>query len=88
LTEPATSSAIASPYPTVSAAFSTIVFSAILRPLSLESYSLRIVEAYLDEHSVFVEPVESLLGSEILAIYYWAILHRRFFGHLQGHRST
>ena len=34
LTEPATSSAIASPYPTFSAAFATIVLSAILNLLS------------------------------------------------------
>ncbi len=57
LTELATSSAIASPYPTVSAAFSTIVFSAILRPHSLEFHvSLRIVEAYLPEHASHLRP--------------------------------
>src|SRR3984885_834502 len=48
LTEPATSSAIAIPYPTASAAFSTIVFSAILRSLSLYVHSqLRIVHVGL-----------------------------------------
>src|SRR5579871_1574356 len=48
LTEPATSSAIAIPYPTTSAAFSTIVFSAIFRSLGLYVHSqLRIVHVVL-----------------------------------------
>ena len=47
LMAPATSDAIAIPTPTVSPALSTIVFSVILRPLSLYVHAqLRIVVAY------------------------------------------
>jgi hypothetical protein len=46
LTEPATSSAIARPYPTFPAAFSNIVFSAIFSSLHDGRLPLRIVEVY------------------------------------------
>jgi hypothetical protein len=46
LTEPATSSAIAIPYPTFSAAFSNIVFSAIFGSLHDVRLPLRIVAVY------------------------------------------
>jgi hypothetical protein len=46
LTEPATSSAIARPYPTFSAAFSNIVFSAIFGSLHDVRLALRIVAVY------------------------------------------
>src|ERR1700733_9468707 len=59
LTDPATSSVIAIPNPTASAAFSTIVFSATLRPLNLCVHvQSRIVEAYRGKRTNLLFPFQ------------------------------